>query len=191
MGKGKYFLIILFTVLQWQKSFADDVFRGMHIDNSLDAKSKVYLVKDLLHKTQALFSNLDSTNHPIISSIYDLYIDSLSAKSVLNLYPSIHKGLAEDYKNEAFVTELNAITGEKEIRNFIVNHFEIGQALKFNQAIQLRLIKSHASSVEVDMMDPMYKQGKLYVVIGVILTIFTVLILTLIRLEKKINQLSH
>jgi hypothetical protein len=47
-----------------------------------------------------------------------------------------------------------------------------------------------AQDTSVDMADTMRKEGKIYVVVAIILTIFAGIILYLIRLDRKISRLE-
>lgn len=47
-----------------------------------------------------------------------------------------------------------------------------------------------AQDASVDMADTMRKEGKIYVVVAVILTIFAGIILYLVRLDRKISRLE-
>jgi nitrate reductase gamma subunit len=51
-------------------------------------------------------------------------------------------------------------------------------------------IIANSQSNSVEMADTMRKEGKIYVVIAVILTIFAGIILYLVRLDRKISRLE-
>lgn len=51
-------------------------------------------------------------------------------------------------------------------------------------------ILAFAQDTSVDMADTMRKEGKIYVVVAIILTIFAGIILYLVRLDRKISRLE-
>jgi hypothetical protein len=63
---------------------------------------------------------------------------------------------------------------------------------KFYTTLLLLLINviTHAQNSDVSMADTMRSNGKIYVVVAVILTIFAGIIIYLIRLDKKISRLE-
>ena len=68
-------------------------------------------------------------------------------------------------------------------------------AMLFSSAIyaqeKIKIEDSDYSNSDVAMADAMRADGKIYVVVGVVLVIFLVLIFYLIRLEKKTSKLEQ
>jgi uncharacterized membrane protein YidH (DUF202 family) len=55
----------------------------------------------------------------------------------------------------------------------------------------LVLAANNSFAQTIDMADTMYSNGKIYVVVAVILLIFAILILYLIKIDKKLTQLEN
>lgn len=66
----------------------------------------------------------------------------------------------------------------------------IQKATLFCLAILLQLATWAQDTDQVEMADAMRENGKIYVVVAVILTIFAGIIIYLVRLDKKISRLE-
>ncbi len=65
------------------------------------------------------------------------------------------------------------------------------QRFLFAILLVLNFVVSFAQNETVEMADSMRSNGKIYVVVAVILTIFAGIILYLIRLDRKISKLER
>ena len=66
----------------------------------------------------------------------------------------------------------------------------IQKAALFCIAVLLQLVTWAQDTDQVEMADAMRENGKIYVVVAVILTIFAGIIIYLIRLDRKISRLE-
>lgn len=66
----------------------------------------------------------------------------------------------------------------------------IQKAAVFCIAILLQMVAMAQGSDTVEMADAMRENGKIYVVVAVILTIFAGIIIYLVRLDRKISKLE-
>lgn len=190
MVKRKSILLTLLIFGFATISFGNDVFKGMKVDQTLDVKEKVYLMKDLLAKTGDLFATRDSGKHEVIEYNYQLLFDSLNEKSLIGLYPIVHVAFEDLYNQEAFFNALSNEDNPLAIRKLLIENYSMTEAYLFNDALMLRFINQFGQQTEVEMMSPLFREGKIYVVLGVVLIIFTVLIGMLFRLNGRMNQLE-
>lgn len=64
-------------------------------------------------------------------------------------------------------------------------------SIALNAQDKIKIDDSDYNNNDVAMADAMRSDGKIYVVVGVVLVIFAVLIFYLIRLERKANKLEQ
>jgi hypothetical protein len=65
------------------------------------------------------------------------------------------------------------------------------KAYIFSIMFLLLAVAAQAQATEADMADTMRANGKIYVVVLVLATIFACVIAYLVRLDRKINKLEH
>ena len=147
--------------------------------DALPAQTKVFLFKDIYYNLP------DSSENSVFM---DSLVSKTSNRNIKDFFPYVIEDVLLTMKNEVNFTL--AESDEKAFRKLIVDNINTHQrSTLLNNFV--KYISSLANdSNEVEMSSPLYKEGKVYVVVTVLCTILLGIAIYLFSLQRKIVQLK-
>jgi hypothetical protein len=161
--------------------------------DTLSTETKVFLFNDLILKSIDLESKIelnDSTFIPVDNYWLSEMNQHLSNRTKLEFFPIISDDYIKSFSENPELISVFQKGDEKVIRTFLVDHFELVNAKSLNKALITFVSKSKMESVKVEMASSLFMEGKIYVVVGVLIIIFLGIVLFLFSLQKKVNDLK-
>lgn len=162
--------------------------------DTINVGTKFNIFKDLFYRSAELTNQLrlnDSTTVDTENGKWIEYLaDSLSNRSCVDFFPDIIEIYITKVSDKESIQTSFESGDFKTFRKELVENLTKDYADALNSRLLNSVVESTNAKQKPEMASFMFKEGKIYVVVGVLCLIFAGIVIFLFTLQKKINSLS-